>query len=109
MLNHYPNFTPRTEVRPDGSLVNLGNYIPGKGNIIYYKSVDQFLTENPDCCVVQKSYIRGSSEGLKAFYDYVISINYRYNYLNENHEMKSEMREQFFIVDACGNKSNKFY
>ncbi len=81
----------------------------GSCNVIPYKTVEEFLEKNPDCCTV--SYLHSESERFcqstreQRFFGASSCVNvvYNANYFDKNGKRQSILTKGLVHLDVCGN------
>jgi hypothetical protein len=75
-------------------------------NPLYYKSVEEFLEVNPNCCKLSfddKGYI-DSVLIYRAMGDLstIVNVKYKVRYYDDNNDLNEEYRERLVAVTNCG-------
>jgi hypothetical protein len=92
-------------VEKDGRLFRTGGHIPA--NPIYYKDVDEFISENPDCCKVTQKMER-TGYPIRLEYRLLgrantfVEIKYKVKYIDANGIERSQMTTEYIAISNCG-------
>ena len=89
----------------DGRVFCTKAYIPD--NPVYYKNVDEFLFENPDCCrVTQKMERSGYTVRLEhrllGSANTFVEVKYKAKYIDANGIERSQITERYVAISNCG-------
>ena len=89
----------------DGRVFCTGGYKPA--NPIYYKNVDEFLLENPDCCRVTEKMERSGYPirlqlRLLGSANTFVEVKYKAKYIDANGIERSQITERYFAISNCG-------